>query len=426
MTNFLRQKKKNLTLAVKAGLIIEKNGRYYDRFRDRLIFPLFNILGEIVGFGGRRLHPDENIPKYINTPETIIYNKSRHLFGLYQAKEVIRQKKEVIITEGEFDVLSSYQAGVKNIVAVKGSALTEDHLKTLRRYSPQIIFCFDSDSAGIKATQRSFLMAENQGLKNKVVILPHGKDIDELVKQNPTEWPKLIEKAEYTFSYLLKIWQQKIKPDDPYSKNETVDSILELIGQINNPLLQKEYLQLTANTLGIEESLLYKLFDKKVNQKSYPHKHLTTTPKTTTSSSKSYLQELEAIVLSLLIRGVKKDYLEEVLSSEYFSHYGYRRLLELLKQNQFNTQKLLENLSPELTTLYNELSLLPTADKILGMSPTKQKKEIQKITHRLRDGHLKIKIEQLKTEIAKLEQQGKETTEQNKQLASYLKKLRII
>ncbi len=418
LTNFLKQKKENLDLAVKGGLIIKSEKGYYDRFRDRLIFPLFNILGEIVGFGGRRLHPNEEVPKYINTPETPIYNKSRHLFGLYQAKETIRQKKEVIVTEGEFDVLSSFQAGVQNIVAVKGSTLTEQHLKILRRYADQVIFSFDNDPAGIKATQKSFIMAENQGLKNKVIILRQGKDIDEVVKNSPQEWLNLIKQASYSFNFLLKYWRGKIKKDDPYSKNEIVKTVLELINQIKNPLLREEYLQFTARTLDIDEDILHRL-QSQMNQVG-PRRSI---PETKTRDVPDYLDKLEGVILSLLIKGVERDYLSKKLTKEVFSHYGYRQLFTLLKKNNFDSRRCQATLKPELLNLYNELYLNPTAEKIIGMPVEKRSREVQKISQRLLQNRLKTKIETLKQSITEAEKKGEDISEKNKQLARYLHQL---
>ncbi len=418
LTNFLKQKKQNLDLAVKAGLIIKSEKGYYDRFRDRLIFPLFNILGEIVGFGGRRLHPNEEVPKYINSPETPIYNKSRHLFGLYQAKEAIRQKKEAIITEGEFDVLSSFQSGVQNIVAVKGSALTEEHLKILRRYADQVIFSFDNDPAGIKATQKSFVMAENQGLKNKVIILKQGKDIDEVVKSSPQEWLSLINQASYSFNFLLEHWKGEIKKDDPYSKNEIVKKVLELINQIKNPLLQEEYLQATAKALDVDEEILRRLKDQTDQGRPKQFK-----PETKTQTQPNYLDELEGILLSLLIKGVEKELLSQKLTKECFTHYGYRQLFILLKENNFDSQSCQASLKPELLNLYNELYLNPTAEKINSLPAEKRKKEVQKLIQRLLQNHLKTKIETLKKEIAEMEKRGEDISEKNKILVKYLRQL---
>ena len=169
-----------------SGLIFKNNkGQLGDRFFQRLIFPLTDQRGNVLGFSGRLIFPREGTGKYINTPETPLYHKSQMLFGLAQAKEAIRQEKKVLVVEGEFDMISPYQAGIKNVVAIKGSALTEEQVKLLHRFSEEILLALDEDSAGDAATRRGIQVALNEGLNVFVVsLLGKYKDPDEAVRAN--------------------------------------------------------------------------------------------------------------------------------------------------------------------------------------------------------------------------------------------------
>ena len=418
LSRYLKKKGLDLDLAVRAGLIIKSNpNRYYDRFRDRLIFPLFNILGEVVGFGGRRLKADDQVPKYINSPETVIYNKSRHLFGLYQAKKAIRQSKQVIVTEGEFDVLSSYQAGVQNIVAVKGSVLTPQHLKILKRYSREIIFCFDNDQAGIKACQRSFLMAENQGLKNKVIILEKGKDIDDLIKQSKDYWLKASREADYTFNYLLENWRRKINIKDPYSKKETLNQVLNLISKIENPVLQDEYLDLTSQKLDVDQTSLrrwWKNFSKLGTSVIKPSKN---------QPAKRAGKDLEACLAGLLLKLKLPDEITREIKVDYFKFPAYRKIVQLLEANKFRAESVEAKISPELKDIYNGLYLLPMVDKILAYPEAKKKKEVIKIIKRLKQVFIKEQIEKLKLVISQKENTDQDSSQETKLLQTHLREL---
>jgi DNA primase len=163
----------------KAGLVVAKNGRYYDRFRDRIIFPIVDIHQTVVGFGGRSL--DDSLPKYLNSPDTPVYHKSRILYGLHVAKEACRQNDSVFIVEGYFDLLALHCHGIENVVATLGTALTRQHVRVMKGYARQMILVFDSDEAGIKAAERSLPLFLEENVGARILILPEGKDPDSYV-----------------------------------------------------------------------------------------------------------------------------------------------------------------------------------------------------------------------------------------------------
>jgi len=207
ITSRLQSKKFSTVLIEQAGLAVKKdNGGYYDRFRDRVLFPILDMSGRVVAFGGRIL--GEGKPKYMNSPESMIFDKSRLLFGLHQHREVIRKSRRAIVVEGNFDLLLLAVHGIDNVVAPLGTALTRQHIKSLRGYCDEVVLLFDGDSAGLKAARRSipFFLAEQ--VEGKVALLPHGHDPDSLVREKgATGITDLVERAkplaEFVFEALV-------------------------------------------------------------------------------------------------------------------------------------------------------------------------------------------------------------------------------
>jgi len=182
LTDYIESSGSSLKLAEQAGLIISgKEGSYYDRFRGRLIFPIENIFGEIVAFGGRIL--DKGEPKYLNSPESPVYIKGKNLYGLNKTKEEIRKKGFALIVEGYFDLISLFNAGVNNVVATLGTALTREHLELLRRYTVDVVALFDPDEAGKKALDRSLELFLGMRMRARALILPEKYDPDDYIKK---------------------------------------------------------------------------------------------------------------------------------------------------------------------------------------------------------------------------------------------------
>jgi DNA primase len=163
---------------VKTGLTIDKDGKHFDRFRARVIFPIHNLTGRVIGFGGRILKKDDKKAKYVNSPESEIYNKSKVLYGIYFAKNEIIKKDNCFLVEGYTDVISLFQAGIKNVVASSGTSLTTGQIRLIKRYTPNITILYDGDAAGLKASFRGIDMILEQGMNVKVVLFPEGEDPD--------------------------------------------------------------------------------------------------------------------------------------------------------------------------------------------------------------------------------------------------------
>ncbi|GAG12548.1 unnamed protein product, partial [marine sediment metagenome] len=250
LSNFLKKKGYSYEELIKAGLIKKSKieGKYVDYFRDRIIFPIFNLSGRAIGFGGRVL--DDSLPKYINSPETLVYNKGSNLYSLNFAKEDIRKKNYIIIVEGYTDVLITQQYGFNNIAASLGTALTTKQIDLIKRFTDTVVIAYDSDSAGNMATLRSLDLLVKAGLEIKVIALPQGYDpADFLIKKGRETFQNLIDKSLSLIDYKLKLLYSKYTIKTIEGKVKVVKEILPTLNVIGNEV------ELRARTKKISEEL---------------------------------------------------------------------------------------------------------------------------------------------------------------------------
>jgi len=218
-----------------------------DLFRGRMMVPLMDASGQVIGFTGRIITDEPNAPKYLNTPQTPLYDKSRHVFGLSQAKESIRKSDYAVIVEGNLDVVSSHQAGVTQVVATAGTALTESHLKALVRLSPNVRLGFDGDAAGLAATERAIPIAQTVGVDLTIVSLPNDvKDPDELIQKDPSLWQHAIDSAENVVDWLLEQYTKRENMDAPVGKRRFTTAALSVVRALNDPVEQEHFMQKIA------------------------------------------------------------------------------------------------------------------------------------------------------------------------------------
>ncbi len=244
-----------------SGLSIKSDkGKMYDRFRNRIILPFVDIQGRVVGFTGRSLEKkekDESITaKYINSPQTDIYNKSEFMYGLYYAKTEIREKDEVIIVEGNFDQLSLFQAGYKNTVALSGTALTPLHIRTLKRFTNNIVFALDTDEAGIRALEKSILSALESEINAFVVDYKdsHAKDPDEVVQKDAALWGELVASKKVALAYLIEKHTSSITDDDVMMKKNALKNIVPYLVATKNAIEKEHFMKKTSEILKVSES----------------------------------------------------------------------------------------------------------------------------------------------------------------------------
>lgn len=261
--NFLLKKKIDINLAVKAGLLVQRESGdgYYDRFRDRVMFPIFDIRGRVVGFGGRTI--GDGSPKYLNTPETPIFHKGSLLYGINFSYKSIREKKKVIIVEGYMDWIALKKYGIENAVATLGTALTQNHVRRLKGYADEAIVIFDSDEAGKKAALRSLPLFANEGMPAKVLVLPDGHDPDTFLNQYGKDaFLELLNNSSKPLIdfYLDMEVEERIKAINIKDEEKTriLKNILSNLSFIKDDLTKGIYVSKLAAYFGIKEDLLWK------------------------------------------------------------------------------------------------------------------------------------------------------------------------
>lgn len=292
----------------KAGLSIEnERGSFYDRFRGRIIFPVFDLNSQVVGFGGRVFKNKDKaeIAKYVNTPNTILYDKSRILYGMNQAKVDIRKKDSCVLVEGYTDAIMSHQAGFANVVATSGTALTPFQLRLLKRYTENLVLGFDMDLAGSNATKRGIDLAQSQGFNIKVVRLPEGKDAAELIQKNPKEWEDSLLNLKGIIDFYFETAFQDRNPETPEGKKDISKILLPVLKKIPNQIERSFWTQKLARDLKVkEEDILEEIKKTKIEEEVYglePEEIINLPQKT----RKELLEER----LAILILKLKKEYL---------------------------------------------------------------------------------------------------------------------
>ncbi|MDP3989001.1 MAG: DNA primase [bacterium] len=258
LADYLTTKDVTRADCVASGLVIHKEGTdsYYDRYRNRILFPISDQSGIPIAFSGRIFDqlPGADISqgKYINNPQTALFDKSNALFGFDKAKSAIREKGVCVVVEGQMDVVLSHQAGVKNAVAVSGTALTENHVRTIARLAHTIVFAFDGDDAGIKATERAVLYALNEDLSVKIALMPEGADPADLVVKDPLEWKHVVDSSVHIIDFLVQAVLNRAT-DDRARRLLAKERILPYIARLKSSIEQAHFVSRIATELGIGE-----------------------------------------------------------------------------------------------------------------------------------------------------------------------------
>jgi len=265
-TAFTKEASKNgykRTYLVGTGLSIERDEYLFDRFAGRVIFPIHALSGNVIGFGGRTLKSDKNIAKYLNSPESDIYHKSRVLYGLFQAKKSIVSKEQCFLVEGYTDVIALHQAGIENVVASSGTALTSDQIRLIKRFAGNITILYDGDEAGIKASFRGIDMILEEGMNVKVVMLPAGEDPDSFARaHSSSEFLEFIAASEKDFiSFKTEILLAEAQ-HDPIKRAQLITDIVRSVAVIPDGILRSVFLKDSSLLLGVEEQVLYNEVNK--------------------------------------------------------------------------------------------------------------------------------------------------------------------
>lgn len=300
LMDFLRERKFSAEEIKQAGLSAQRYRGTGDMFRGRLMIPLQDPQGRVVGFTARLLKDVKDAPKYINTPQTLLYDKSRHVYGLHLAKDAIRRSQFVVLVEGNLDVISSHQAGVRQVVATAGTALTEQNLKALSRFTDDIRLCFDADRAGIAATERAIPIASKVGVSLSILTIPSGKDPDELIRQDASKWEQLVSQHQYALDWLIERYAGLLDLSGAQGKKAFSDVMMPIVRRLTDSVEQDHYMQAIAQRLGVERSALTtKLLGVKVDPKPEPKP--VPTPKQLNQAQVEYVRTQDHLLALLLL-----------------------------------------------------------------------------------------------------------------------------
>ena len=317
-----------------AGLTARRyKGGFQDMFRGRLMIPLQDPQGRIIGFTARQLTDDANSPKYINTPQTVLYDKSRHVYGLHNAKEAIRKSKFVVLVEGNLDVIASHQVGINQVVATAGTALTEPLLKSLSRFTGDIRLCFDADKAGIAATERAIPIASKVKVSLSVINIPSGKDPDELIQKDPKIWASVINENLYALDWLIDLNEKVQDIKSAKGKREFSDVLLPVVRSLEDPVEKDHYLKLIAKKINVSEDALDQKYQSTKSQNpDVRMKKIKVTPEKLDKIRVEHQRLQDNFMALVLMRKTLREFLNLITEDMLYTQQA-TELLDFLKSN---------------------------------------------------------------------------------------------
>ena len=393
LTEFLTKKGFDTDEMRRAGLIFMRAGGPSDMFRGRIMIPLADSRGAIIGFTARLLEDEPGAPKYINTPQTVVYDKGRHVFGLHLAKESIRKSGFGVIVEGNMDVIASHQAGVKNVVATAGTAMTDNHLRELKRFTPDIRLCFDADSAGVSATERAITMAQRTGVNLSVVALSDAKDPDELIRQDPKKWQQAAQKSTYAIDWLIDRYASELDLKTAPGKKAFTDALLSVIRRLSDAVEQDHYLKELAKLTNASLEAIRAKFSAEKVEKTPLRKARSKPVKVDPGSIEQ--QRLQDHLLSMALMQPKIRPIVADCRPEYFTNDASIKILEFLtKHPDFKDEPQLAKELQEVSD-YVKILVLQFEELYEDLPLDELKEQARRLKHRLIAGYVKIQKRQL-------------------------------
>jgi DNA primase len=334
LVNYAKEKGFSENEIKQAGLSAKSyRGGIQDMFRGRLMIPLQDPQGRVIGFTARLLEDIEDAPKYINTPQTVLYDKSRHVYGLHLAKESIRKGGFVVLVEGNLDVIASHQAGVRQVVATAGTALTEPHLKALSRFTGDIRLSFDADKAGVAATERAIPIASRVKVSLSIIDVPSGKDPDELIKQDPELWKEAITQNQYALDWLMARYKKLLDTQSAKGKREYSDILLPVVRGLSDDVERDHYMNAIAEAIGVsKEALAQKLSKTSGPNTAERRRRIKTTPQQLDKTAVENQKNQDQFLALMLSRQTLREFLDLVTPEMLYKDEA-KQLLEFLKKN---------------------------------------------------------------------------------------------
>lgn len=430
VSDFLVQKKKYAPEDLEAvGLVIRKDANsFYDRFRGRVMFPLKDHKGVVVGFSGRILsggsspshEASASDAKYINSPETMLYSKSKMLYGLWENREYIRKENGIVLVEGELDMIPSWQSGVKNVAAIKGSAFTTEQAQLIARFTKNVAMSLDSDSAGQEAIKRAVIIAENMDLSIRVVQIKGGKDPGDVATANARSWREMVSSAVLYWDFLIDSAMAQHDPKTGAGARAISEEVVPALSLITNSVMRAHYVSELAKRLSVPEESIY----SEINR-SNKKKELNILKKTVSSIEKGQLsrrEEMEEYLLSLALQhySLIKEYLPKI-DLAWVSTPSITKILDKLlsfdPKLEFKIQELAKDIPAELQPILDSTYL---KDLSRVEDPLK---EWETVAAEIRGMYVRSELKKLSSEIAEAEKKGEVTEELQTRFVSLSKSL---
>lgn len=391
---------------LEAGVATERMGRLFDFFQNRIIFPIQDARGNILAFSGRGL-TDTAIPKYINTKETPVYIKGDTVFGLFQAKDSIKKEGKVYLMEGEFDVISSFKEGITNTIAIKGTALTENQIRLLKRFAQKIVFCFDTDPAGTEAQRRSIALIQKEEITTSVVIPPHGKDPDELLRENPILFKKALKEEKNIYDFILESATQNENPSTVEGKKHILTRTLTYINDIENEIVKEHYMKKLAMLLDTSYESVLKESNRVQSPPSIPQEQKK-------EIRKPQQEQMEDHLLTLILQSPDPKLMTatvaSIMDSVKFKTTKADAVFQALRtfflsNDNLDVPEISKSLPQDHTKAFDLYFLLPTPQ---FPSDEAYIHEIEKMAKAIKQSAIKDRLKELSDAMKKVEGNGNE------------------
>lgn len=425
LTSFLSKKKGfDIDILVKAGLTIMKQNGAYDRFYNRVIFPLYSHHGYVVGFAGRIVPESQtNAPKYINIPESPVYKKGENLYGLHITKQEIKEEGTAVVVEGELDAISSWQAKARNTVAIKGSSLTEEQVALLARFTDTLILALDADLAGDAASRRGIEIAQDKGMTVKVVKLSGAKDPDEAARENPEGWRKTIANAVGVYDFIIGSVFSRYDPKTPFGKAKIGRELAPILARIGDEIVRAHYVGEVAARLGVSQEAVFGEVAKRVGL-SGDGRSKVSLEEENEKKGRTRRQLLEDYLLTVALHLDKEAVLG--LAKHIKTNPAARLIVEFkkfTKSGKFNLASFSKKLPPELLEYFGQLMLIDLGE--LTTQLDRLEAEIKNGERSLEAMTLREKLVKISAEIGQLEEKGqsKKVRELEEKFAKFSAKL---
>jgi DNA primase len=398
-----------------AGLAFENGQRTVDFFRGRLMFPLFDHRGNIVGFSARILVENSDSPKYINTKETSVYHKGSLFFGLDNAKDEIKKQQQAILVEGEFDVITCFKEGIRNVVAIKGTALTENQVTLLSRFTPKITLCLDMDEAGFEATKRSLPIIEKKSLTTTIIVMENGKDPDEAIKNNAGAFKKALKEDIGVYDFLITKFLSIYDRKTSVGKGKIVEEMKPLLASIGNEVVKEHYIKKLSKEIDTSSESVTKEIDK------YHEVQKTEKVSLGTQDKRKRREVLEEYLIALIVQSqdlnLALEKVDKILLDYKFSIPSYQKIMEFMtqiykKEGKVDGKKISNGLPSELLKSFDSCYLFP----LPGFNnEEKYLDELEKMANELFEINIKDKRKEISQKIKENEENEEMIEKLNKE-----------